>query len=42
MKKVLSLTLLVLLALTLLLTGCRGQKQIDRIEVGDTLVRQYA
>ena len=41
MKKVLSLTLLVLLSLALLLTGCRGQKKIDRIEVGDTLVRQY-
>lgn len=41
MKKVLSLTLLVLLTLTLILTGCKGQKKIDRIDVGDTLPRQY-
>lgn len=41
MKKVLSLTLITLLTVTLLLTGCIGQKKIDRIDVGDTLVRQY-
>jgi hypothetical protein len=40
MKKLLSVTLLIVLTLTLALTGC-GRKQIQSIDVGDSLQREF-
>lgn len=41
MKKFLSLALLLILTVTLLLTGCRGQKQIQSIEITEGLKTEY-
>ena len=41
MKKFLSLTLLLILTVTLLLTGCRGQKQVQSIEITEGLKTEY-
>lgn len=41
MKKFLSLALLLILTVTLLLTGCRGQKQVQSIEITEGLKTEY-